>query len=394
VTAARRALTVGILADMLEENWASMDLVAETLMRELPAQDAWPVRPRLVRPTLVPVIRRVRRGANGAGTTADRVFNRFWLYRRALVGLPRRCDVFHVVDHSYAHLALALPRGRTVVTCHDTDTFRGFLTAGSIETGLPGFLVRRLAAGLARAALVVCPSQATAADVTSAKLADPGRVVVVPNGVDAEPGDAAADREAAALLASAAPTTDLLHVGSPIPRKRIDLLLDVFAVVARRHPEARLVRVGGPFSDEQAVQAARLGIRDRVLVLPFLTRQVLWAVYRRAALVLVTSDREGFGLPVLEGLSVGVPVLARELPPLREFAADACTFVDGDDPSRWAARAGQLLDERRRAPDAWTARCERARRVAKTYTWRRYAERMAGIYAAVAGQAGDARVDS
>ena len=62
--------------------------------------------PLLVRPGLVPVIRRVRHDPGGAGSTADRVFNRFWLYRRALL-FRRRCDVFHVIDHSYAHLALA-----------------------------------------------------------------------------------------------------------------------------------------------------------------------------------------------------------------------------------------------------------------------------------------------
>ena len=94
---------------MLEEGWPSMDLVADVLVRELPRQHGVPVTPRLVRPRLVPVIRRVRRARTAAGSTADRVFNRFWLYRRALLGLARRCDVFHVVDHSYAHLALAVP---------------------------------------------------------------------------------------------------------------------------------------------------------------------------------------------------------------------------------------------------------------------------------------------
>ena len=118
-----------------------MDLVADVLVRELSRQTAYPVAPCLVRPGLLPVIRRVRRGSDGAGGTADRVFNRFWLYRRALVGLARRCDLFHIVDHSYAHLALALPADRTIVTCHDTDTFRGFLTGEPIRdwpAPLPG----------------------------------------------------------------------------------------------------------------------------------------------------------------------------------------------------------------------------------------------------------------
>src|SRR5215218_424677 len=268
----RDHISVAILADMLDERWVSMDLIADVLVRELPLQTVCAVSPLLVRPRLVPVIRRVRRGSTDAGTTADRVFNRFWLYRRALVGLPRRCDAFHIVDHSYAHLALALPRGRAVVTCHDTDTFRGFLTSGTIDTGLPAFLVRRLAAGLRRAAVVACPSRGTADDVIAAGLADAARVVVVPNGVDPVPADANAERELAPVLAAAYPTIDILHVGSTIPRKRIDLLLESFTRIVRRWPTARLLRVGGPLTADQQALAARLEIADRVLTLPFLSR--------------------------------------------------------------------------------------------------------------------------
>jgi glycosyltransferase involved in cell wall biosynthesis len=392
---ARRTLDVAILADMLEEGWPSMDLVADVLIRELPLQKAWPVAARLVRPGLVPVIRRLRRSEDGAGSTADRVFNRFWLYRRALLGPARSCDVFHVVDHSYAHLALALPRGQTIVTCHDTDTFRGFVTPGIVDTGLPPLLVRRLAAGLKRAAVVACPSRATAHDVISAGLAAASQVVVVPNGVDPAPVDPRAEHEADRLLRGAGPTLDILHVGSTIPRKRIDLLLEVFAAVAARRPEARLLRVGGGFTADQEAQARRLGVAGRTLVLPFLSRETLQAVYRHAALLVITSDREGFGLPVLEGLRAGLPVLARDLPVLREVAGGAAVFVDGTDPRQWCEVADRLLVERAACPDAWASRCEAARARARRFSWSRYAEEMAGLYARVAGRdltpGGDAR---
>jgi glycosyltransferase involved in cell wall biosynthesis len=348
-----------------------------------------------VRPGLVPVIRRVRRDPGGTGTTADRVFNRFWLYRRALLGRVRRSDVFHVIDHSYAHLALAVPAGRTVVTCHDTDTFRGFMTPGTIDTGLPPFLVRRLAAGLRRAACVACPSRATADDLLAAGLASPAQIVVVPNGADAARVDVNAEREADQLLASAAPTVDILHVGSTIPRKRLDLLLDAFALLARHRPDARLVRAGGPFTPEQEAQATRLGIAARTLVMPFVSRETLHALYRRASLLVITSDREGFGLPVVEALSAGLPVLARDLPVLREVASDAAVFVGSSDPRAWADAAGQLLEERTASPALWEARCDAARTRALCFSWTRYAEEMAGLYARVArvdgsGAGGDA----
>ena len=358
-----------------------MDLVAEMLIRELPRQAGWPVACALVRPPLVPVLARL--GARrGETPTADRVFNRFWLYRRALGTTRRTSDVFHVVDHSYAHLALALPAGRTVVTCHDVDTFRGFATPGAIDTGLPRFLVRRLIAGLRRAAFVVCPSHATADDLVHAHLVNPGRLVVVPNGVENGPPSPEAEREAAEMLAAPAPATDILHVGSTVGRKRIDLLLHTFARVAREWPDSRLVRVGGAFTAQQEALAASLRVRDRILVLPFLARDTLLAVYRRAALLLMPSDREGFGLPVAEALAAGLPVLARDLPVLREVGGPAAVYLAGDDPDRWSAAAVAMLAERRDG-DRWRERQAGARTWASRFAWSRYATAMALVYAAV-----------
>jgi glycosyltransferase involved in cell wall biosynthesis len=176
-------------------------------------------------------------------------------------------------------------------------------------------------------------------------------------------------------------------VGSTIPRKRLDLLLEVFARVAARYPAARLVRVGGPFTPEQDALAARLGIAGRVLVLPFLPRGTLQAVYRRSALLLLTSDREGFGLPVVEAMAAGLPVLARGLPVLREVAGAAAVFVDSTDPREWAQAAGLLLHERDSSPEAWSARCEAARARAHQFSWQAYAAQMARLYATVAASA-------
>jgi glycosyltransferase involved in cell wall biosynthesis len=378
----RPAIRVAILADLAEERWPSMDLVADALVRELPRQNAWPIACQLVRPPLVPVLGRLR----GRGTeppTADRVFNRFWLYRRALGRVRATRDLFHIVDHSYAHLALALPAGRTVVTCHDIDTFRGFFTPDPIDTGLPRFLVKRLAAGLRRAAFVVCPSHVTANELTASGLADGSRLVVVPNGIDTHVPSAAAERESSVLLTSPAPTIDILHVGSAAPRKRLDLLLHAFARVAAQVPGARLVRVGGPFTHEQESLAGALGIRHRILVLPFLQRETLLALYRKTALLLMTSDREGFGLPVVEALSAGIPVVARDLPVLREVGGPAVTYLAGDDPDIWSAAVLQILLERRR-DEGWRGRREAGRLWASRFAWSKYAATMALVYAAVA----------
>ena len=106
---------------------------------------------------------------------------------------------------------------------------------------------------------------------------------------------------------------DILHVGSTIPRKRIDRLLEVFAELCRTDPRVRLVRVGGVFTEEQRAQAERLGVTARILQLPLLSRDQLIAVYHRAAVVVSTSEREGFCLPVVEALAAGVPVVVPDM---------------------------------------------------------------------------------
>ncbi|MBV9126296.1 MAG: glycosyltransferase family 1 protein, partial [Planctomycetes bacterium] len=115
-----------VLADFPEERWPSMDLCAEMLVRHLTAEQdqhfrvcRWcpPFRHRLDR---LPILK--KRAFN-----ADRLINRFWDYPRALRARVGCFDLFHIADHSYSQLALALPPGRTGVFCYDLDAFRCLL---------------------------------------------------------------------------------------------------------------------------------------------------------------------------------------------------------------------------------------------------------------------------
>ena len=128
---------------------------------------------------------------------------------------------------------------------------------------------------------------------------------------------ARAQVDAARLLGSRGAFVELLHVGSAIPRKRLDFLLTVFADVRACHANVRLTRAGGSFTAEQSSLARRLNVLDAVVVLPRLDRETLAAVYRRSTLLLMTSEREGFGLPVLEALACGTPVVCSDIPPHR-----------------------------------------------------------------------------
>jgi glycosyltransferase involved in cell wall biosynthesis len=146
----------------------------------------------------------------------------------------------------------------------------------------------------------------------------------------------------------------------------------------------RLWRVGGPYTPGQARQARDLGIEDRIVVLPFVSRAVLAALYRRAALVLLPSQREGFGLPVIESMACGTPILCSDLPVLREVGADAAAYCAVGEPSAWATRVCALLAEREDQPEKWRARQASGLARAAAFTWQRYAAGMQDVYHRVA----------
>ena len=374
---------VALLADYLEEGWTSMDLVADMLAAELPRVDA-PVAATLLRPAM----RRRFSGAasrSGAGFTADRVLARFVDYPRWLRPRTSEFDVFHVLDHSYAHLALALPAGRVVMNCHDVDAFRSVLEPErDPRSAAYRAMSSRILAGFKRAARVLCISGATRDAILEHDLLPADRVEVAYPGVHPSctmTPHAHADAAAAGLLGPARPDApELLHVGSTIPRKRIDVLLRAFAGIRASHEEARLVRAGGAFTDAQQQLAESLGIAGSIVTLPHVSRDVLAAVYRRAAVVLQPSDAEGFGLPVAEAMSCGTPVVASDLPVLREAGGDEATYVPVGDAAAFAAATLALLDERERDPEAWQRRRERGAAWASRFSWHAYAERASDAY--------------
>jgi glycosyltransferase involved in cell wall biosynthesis len=387
-------LKVGVVADLIEEGWPSMDLVAEMLVEHLGPASEGRVDPVLVRPSMRRRFSRAGAVA-GRGFTVDRLLNRFWDYPRRLRRLAPRYDVFHLVDHSYAQLVHELPAGRTVVTCHDLDTFRCLLEPGE-EPRSAAFraMVRRTLDGLRCAARIACPSAATRERLITAGLAAPDRVVVAPNGVHPlhrpDP-DPEADAAVAELLsrdpAAAAPTVDLLHVGSTIERKRIDVLLGVLAALrgAATGPAAletpvRLIRVGAPLTAAQRELAGRLGVAGAVVEAGRVDRRRLAALYRRAALVLLPSEREGFGLPLVEAMACGTPVVASDLPVLREVGGEAAVYRPVGDVEGWAAAIAALVAERRERPREWAARRAAAIARAGRFGWREHARIMAGLY--------------
>ena len=376
--------SIAVIHDMPEEGWPSMDQMGHLLTSRLPA-----VAPGL---TVTPIRHRMTRVFSGGPLarvrplfSADRALNRMVLYPRKMKrAAAARFDIFHIVDHSYAQLALELPAGRTIVSCHDVDTFRSVVEPEADPRGpLFRVMTRRIADGLRKAALIVCGSQAAHDDLVRFELADPSRLRVVPNGIDplllAEP-PAAARARAAELLPPQRGVFDVLHVGNDIPRKRLDRLVDIVSMLHRRGHWIRLVRVGSALRHATRRRMIELSLGD-VVELPFVDRDVLRALYERCDMLLLTSDREGYGLPVLEAFAAGKPVVASDIPALRESSGGLARVVPPDSLPDWVTAIEDVL----RTGDPTGALAAERRAHAAARTWDAHIRGLLPVYEELLG---------
>ena len=376
---------VAIISDFEEERWRSMDLVSEMLVSHL--SDSSSIRASRICPKFRGRATRfpIARTQNSFGMI-DRLLNRYWDYPRWLKDHIQSFDLFHIVDHSYAHLVNVLPANRTLVTCHDLDAFRVLWgESRSRASWILRPLFKRTLSGLQKAAMVTCDSASVREQMLEYRLLPPDRIKVVPVGVHpvcSPIADNAADRELTSLIGPRlSEVAELVHVGSTIPRKRIDVLLKIVARLRTLgQSQVRLLRIGGEFTADQNRLIQQLQIADCIVCLPSLSWPLLAAAYRRADLYLQTSDAEGFGLPIAEAMACKTPVIASDLEVLRETGGDAASYCAVGEVEEWTASIASLLREKKENPDRWESRRERSLAQAAKFSWHDFAREMAGLY--------------
>ncbi len=369
---------VGMLTDFPEEGWPSMDLCGEMLLRHLPREGPFAVEAT----RLCPPFRRLANrlpvvGRRHAAFNADRLLNRFILFPRFARRAVKRFDLFHVADHTYAQLVHALPAARTGVYCHDVDAFRClFDTVADPRPRWFRALSQRILSGLRRAAVVFHSTTAVAEEIKRVGLIEPDRLVHAPYGVSPEfAPDTAQPRPVLPWPDGIDGRPWVVHVGSCIARKRIDVLLDVVAAVRETVPDLRLVKVGGEWTADHREQIARLGLAGAITHLTGLTRTELAEVYRQAAVVMVPSEAEGFGLPGIAALACGAVVVASDIPALREVGGPAAVYAPVGDIGAWSVLVRNLLTD----PAFAAPRADRLAWAGR-FTWTAHAETIARAY--------------
>jgi glycosyltransferase involved in cell wall biosynthesis len=266
-------------------------------------------------------------------------------------------------------------RGPAVVTIHDLIhvRFPQFFPPGAS-------LYARAMAGLAvrRARRVITDSQDTRNDVVELLGARTGDVRVIPLGVSPVFAPSAPDEVAACLKARSLPTGYLLYVGARKPHKNLPLLLEALARIrAAERPPLVLSGARWETGDPLALLAGRLGLGAAVHFAGDLRDEpTLACVYSGAALYVQPSLKEGFGLPPLEAMACGTPVLSSNGGALPESVGDAAEMLPPRDPDAWAQAIAALLGDAARRGEL----SRRGLAHARAFTWKRTAERTLDVY--------------
>lgn len=242
-------------------------------------------------------------------------------------------------------MAFALPRLApcpAVVTIYDLSFVE---TPDSFPAAQRRYLMTETAHACRRAVRLIAISESGRRDLHRVYGAPLERIDVVPPGV----GEAYRPRPPAEVAAfrrqQGLPDTFLLHVGTLQPRKNIPLLLEALARLNRS--ETPLVLVGGKGWAYDAIfeRVAALGLSNRVRFAGYVADEALPLWYNAAAALVMPSLYEGFGLPVVEALACGTPVVAAGASSLPEAGGDVALYHDPRDPDELAARLAQTLDD-------------------------------------------------
>jgi glycosyltransferase involved in cell wall biosynthesis len=292
-------------------------------------------------------------------------------------GWASKVGVFHALE-------ARLPRAkfpREIVTFHDMYTFHRYLW----EDGGPHVMryhTKRLLRHpriAERAAAIICVSRNTKDDLLRIAPSAEPKVRVVYQGTDAgAPGKVPDGGDVPARIREASEGRFFIHVGTMWRIRNLPTTVRAFARVARAHPNVRLVLVGDYGEDTDPVRrlVSQHKIERAVLLLGVLPEREKLYLMSRAAALLMFHLYAGFGLPVLEAMALGVPVLASDRGALPEIGGDAAVYVRVDDEEGMADAMTSVLCDHELA----CRLSENGRRRSLEFTWEATARATYGIY--------------
>ncbi len=308
-------------------------------------------------------------------------FDERWLYRlwyRLRLPLPvqwftGKLDLFHSPDFVLPPVYGRIP---TLLTVHDLSFVH---YPETFPERLVSYLNRVVPWSVGRATHILADSQATKDDLTAVWQAAPEKVTVLYSGVHArfQPVTEGAKLTAVRQRYQLGSAPYILAVGTVQPRKNYQMLIRAFQPIAQTHPHNLVITGGkGWLMDEMLAEVARQGLHGRVHFPGFVADDDLPTLYSGAALFVFPSLYEGFGLPLLEAMGCGVPVIASNASSLPEVAGEAAIQLSPHDQNAWTTAAYTLLSN----PQERTRLVAAGFRQARRFTWEQSAHQLRQLY--------------
>lgn len=312
-----------------------------------------------------------------------------WLYRlwyRARVPLPVQLftgpiDLFHSPDFVLPPVSGRIP---TLLTVHDLSFIH---YPETFPTTLVSYLNRVVPASVASARHILADSASTMRDLQSIWGVAEEKITVLYSGVNERfrPVTDATVIQALRRRYGLGDAPFILTVGTVQPRKNYELLVRAFRPVAERLPHSLVIAGGrGWLSEGLPAEIDRQGLNDRVRLTGFVDDEDLPALYSAADLLAFPSLYEGFGLPLLEAMACGTPVITSDASSLPEVAAGGSAVrLSPHDETAWTAALLDVLTDEAARQRLVEAGLERA----QLFSWRAAARQLSALYDRLLGVA-------
>lgn len=290
----------------------------------------------------------------------------------------RNCDLLHV-PHFNAPL---LHRGPLVVSIMDVIHLHSPAYRHKLSTWL--YAKPMLHAVARKADHIVTVSEFSRNEIMQALGVPGSRITVIPCGVGSEFVSRSTPLERLEVSkALRIQPPFLLYVGNLKPHKNVPALLRAFAELCKKRFRHSLLIVGDDARCKDSVldECRRLGIADRTTLVPYVPQRLLPRVYAAADILVMPSTLEGFGLPVLEAMACGTPVVTSRAASLPEVAGDAAVYFDPASPEELSTQIERVLE----SPELQTCLKKKGIERAKQFSWRQSANRHLELYGQLLG---------
>jgi len=284
-----------------------------------------------------------------------------------------KIDLFHSPDFVLPAISGDVP---SLLTVHDLS-FVHF--PDTFTPALINYLNGVVPRSVDRATHILADSQATKEDLVNIWNVPQNKITVLYSGVSGK-FRPVTEKEQLRLVREKYGLGDdpyFLSVGTVQPRKNFQMLFRAFEPVAKEFEHNLFIAGGkGWLYEKVLVDIERRGLTDRVRFIGFVDDADLPALYSGATLFLFPSIYEGFGLPLLEAMACGVPVITSDASSLPEVSGEAAIQLSPEQPERWTSAIMELLNDPGRRAALVAAGFIQAR----TFTWTKASRQLASIY--------------